>query len=75
MFCAMRAWDTRAEFGYMKQIEDQFQELASRIIDKSVTKIEEADKHKVDQFFSLWKMRAIFRAREVTDVQFNSSTE
>jgi hypothetical protein len=71
IFCAMRAWDTRAEFGYMKQIEDQFQELASRIIKKSVAKIEGADKHKVDQFFSLWKMRAIFRAKEVGDVKFN----
>ena len=74
MFCAMRAWDTRAESGYMKQIEDQFQELASRIIEKSATKIEGIEKHKVDQFFSLWKMRAIFRAKEVAEVQLNGIT-
>lgn len=74
MFCAMRAWDTRAEFGYMKKIEDQFQGLASRIIDKTVTKIEGSDKHRVDQFFALWKMRAMFRSKEVADVQFNGVT-
>jgi len=50
-FGAMRAWDTRAEFGYMKQIEDDFQEVALRIINRSVPKIEGTDKCKVDQFF------------------------
>jgi hypothetical protein len=75
IFCAMRAWDTRAEVGYMKQIESGFQALASLIIEDKVTKIEGPDKHKVDLFFALWKMRAIFRAKdgrakEMTDIQF-----
>jgi hypothetical protein len=74
IFCAMRAWDTRAEFGYMKQIEDDFQEVALRIINRSVAKIEGTDKCKVDQFFALWKMRAMFRSKEVADVQFNGVT-
>jgi hypothetical protein len=69
IFCAMRAWDTRAEIGYMKQIEDEFQELASRIIKRELAKIEAADKHKVDRFFALWKMRAIFKSKEVAEVQ------
>jgi len=71
IFGAMRAWDTRAEFGYMKQIEDEFQEVALRIIKGNITKIEGTDKHRVDQFYALWKMRAIFRSKEVADVQFN----
>jgi len=74
IFCAMRAWDARAEVGYMKQIEDEFQELASRIIRRKIIKIEVADKPKVDAFFALWKMRAIFRSKEVADVQFNGIT-
>ena len=74
IFCAMRAWDMRAELGYMKEIEDEFQELVSRIIKRNVTKIEGADKGKVNQFFALWKMRAIFRAKDMADVQINGVT-
>ena len=33
LFCASRVWDQRAESGYMKSIEDEFQKLANRIID------------------------------------------
>ncbi len=32
IFCAKRVWDRRAEFGYMKGIEDAFQGLASEIV-------------------------------------------
>jgi hypothetical protein len=32
MFCARRAWDQRAERGYMKSIEDEFQDLAERVL-------------------------------------------
>src|ERR1700730_5065135 len=32
VFCAKRVWDRRAECGYMKGIEDAFQELASEIM-------------------------------------------
>jgi Protein of unknown function (DUF4238) len=74
IFCAMRAWDTRAEVGYMKQIEREFRDLAERITNRTVTKIEAADKYKVDQFFALWKMRAMFRSKDVADVQFNGIT-
>lgn len=74
IFCAMRAWDMRAEVGYMKQIEDEFQEFASRIIDGSVRRVEAADKRKADQFFALWKMRAIFRDKELDDVPFTGIT-
>lgn len=33
IFCAMRAWDQQAERGYMKRIEDEFQHLASKVIE------------------------------------------
>lgn len=32
IFCARRAWDQRAEAGYMKSIEDDFQALVIRVI-------------------------------------------
>ena len=57
VFCAHRTWDQRAEAGYMKEIEDKFQELAERIISDrhSVSKEEQAV---VSEFFSLWNIRA-----------------
>jgi len=48
-FCAMGAWDNRAEAGYMREIEDEFQGLASRIIQAEVSKIDDANKQKVDR--------------------------
>ena len=74
MFCAMRAWDLRAEHGFMKQIEDEFQELAEKIIAGTVTMIGPADKGKVDRFFALWKWRAHFRDADPQEVQFNGVT-
>jgi hypothetical protein len=74
IFCAMRAWDLRAERGFMKQIEDEFQELAERIIAGTVTRIVAADKGKVDRFFALWKWRAHFRDADPQEVQFKGVT-
>lgn len=61
MFCARRAWDKRAEAGYMKSIEDGFQQLADEIIADRVTEIDDTQKHAVDYFFSLWYMRTRFK--------------
>jgi hypothetical protein len=44
IFCAKRAWDARAEFGFMKQIEDEFQLLASKVINGALTAISAAEK-------------------------------
>jgi hypothetical protein len=74
MFCAMRAWDLRAERGFMKQIEDEFQELAERIIAGQVATSGADDKGKVDRFFGLWKWRANFRNADPQEVQFNAVT-
>jgi hypothetical protein len=71
IFCAKRAWDTGAETGFMKHIEDQFQPLASLIIKEKITKIDEPeDKHKIDLFFALWRCRAIYKTKDMTDVPF-----
>ncbi len=74
MFCAMRVWDLQAERGFMKQIEDEFQELAGKIIAGTVSTIGPADKGKVDRFFGLWKWRAHFRDADPQEVQFNGVT-
>jgi hypothetical protein len=74
VFYAMRAWDMHAERGYMKKIEDEFQNIASQIVEGTLTKIDSVVKHKIDRFFALWKMRAIFRDKEMSDVSFNGLT-
>ena len=58
IFCAMRAWDQRAERGYMKRIEDEFQRLASMIIEGALSEMGEAEKSIVDRFYALWYRRA-----------------
>ncbi len=74
VFCARRAWDQRAELGYMKQIEDTFQPLASGIIEGTVTSISEADRRIVNTFYSLWYFRARHRHLPVQGIQMNGVT-
>jgi hypothetical protein len=74
IFCAKRAWDARAEFGYMKQIEDAFQLLASKVVDGTLTAISVAEKGAVDCFYGLWKMRAVYRDKETADIAFKQVT-
>jgi len=74
IFCAMRVWDRRAEFGYMKGIEDAFQKLASEIIEDTVTTIDTKQKETVDAFFALWKLRADYKTADENAVIFKSVT-
>ena len=50
IFCAKRAWDQRAEVGYMKSIEDLFQNLADKIV-VARRSPEPAEHDIVSQFF------------------------
>lgn len=65
-FCAQRSWDQRAEAGFMKEIEDEFQALAEeiiagrRLIDAQVSRI-------VTRFFALWCLRFHFRHNPMPD--------
>lgn len=60
LFCANRKWDQRAEEGYMKEIEDQFQDLAENIVN-SISSISPSEYPTVANFFSLWHLRARLR--------------
>jgi hypothetical protein len=74
IFCAKRAWDQRAERLYMKEIEDEFQSLASKVIDGVVSKIGEAEKSVVDHFYALWHMRARHRTLPSQEIQMEGAT-
>ncbi|WP_313618646.1 hypothetical protein [Agrobacterium sp.] len=68
IFCARRAWDQRSESGYMREIEDEFQELTDRTISnlEGVTRV--SDKRVVGRFFALWYMRS--RYNQLKDQEY-----
>lgn len=74
IFCAKRAWDQRAEAGYMKSIEDAFQELADEVIAGKVTALDPEQKVKVDAFYALWKARAEHRNADTNPIRFKNVT-
>lgn len=74
IFCARRAWDQRAEAGYMRHIESAFQALADKIIDGVVSEIGEAEKRVVNDFYSLWYVRARRRNLKEQEVQMKGVT-
>jgi len=58
VFCASRIWDQRAEAGYMKSIEDAFQEILNRVLANPVEIIFSAsDKKWINRFYALWVLR------------------
>ena len=65
IFCARRAWDQRAEVGYMKAIEDAFQGLVAPILEGTKIDIQDADAVTASNFYALWYMRS--RRRELPD--------
>ena len=69
MFCARRAWDHGSETGFMKRIEDAFQDLVGKIIGGAVTTIAGSDKRIVDQFFALWYVRSRHRTLAIQEIQ------
>jgi len=69
IFCARRAWDQRAEAGYMKSIEDPFQNLAVKIIKGLVLTIGDKEKRIVNEFFALWYMRSRYRNLGAQEIQ------
>jgi hypothetical protein len=56
MFCARRVWDERAERGYMKSIEDQFQDLAEKLL-AALPHLDGAQHTVVTRFYALWRLR------------------
>jgi hypothetical protein len=69
IFCASRAWDERTETGFMKRIEDEFQQIIGPIIEGKAGSIEPEQKRVVDRFYALWHMRARFRHLQTQEVQ------
>lgn len=74
LFCARRAWDERAESGYMKRIEDRFQAIARPIIDGQTATVAPEQKPAIDRMFALWYMRARYRELDAQEIQLAGIT-
>lgn len=67
LFFALRLWDQRAESGYMKSIEDEFQTLATSILNGTVRNIGGDEKRVVDEFYALWNTRMAWKNNRIPD--------
>lgn len=67
IFCARRVWDQRAEHGYMKEIEDEFQALADTVINGDMTQFSDRENDLASSFFCLWDIRVHFRNNPIED--------
>jgi len=69
IFCARRAWDQRAETGYMKRIEDEFQKIVGPIVDGKVATLVPEHKPAIDRMYALWYMRSRYRELESQEIE------
>jgi hypothetical protein len=70
-FCAQRSWDQRAESGFMKQIEDRFQEVARRIVHDPTITVNPEDMNTLNLFLALWARRTQHRVLEAQNIKLN----
>ncbi|TVQ83327.1 MAG: DUF4238 domain-containing protein [Micavibrio sp.] len=57
LFCAKRVWDQSSESGYMKSIEDKYEDMLKRTYHKVTYQISEQDQITVGEMFFLWMCR------------------
>lgn len=74
LFCARRVWDQRAEAGYMKQIEDDFQALADRIVG-GLSNLDNGASGIISKFFALWSLRLQTNCNPYDDRVLNGVVE
>ena len=69
LFCARRIWDQKSESGYMKDIEDSFQSLASKIVANQITELGEPENRIALDFFALWELKHHHNSNPVNDTE------
>jgi hypothetical protein len=67
IFCAKRAWDQRAEKGYMNKIETNF----FNVINSLSRPFNERDHDAITRYFHLWRLRGEARDKESKPIHFN----
>jgi hypothetical protein len=71
IFCARRAWDERAETGYMKRIEDDFQKIVDPMVDGKAQTLASESKPAIDRMYALWYLRSRHRELESQEIQLS----
>lgn len=67
-FCALRTWDQRAEDGFMKEIEDKFQNLADKIAEgKIVRRLTREEEDVITDMYILWNCRWHWNKNPIAD--------
>lgn len=69
VFCARRAWDQRAETGYMKRIEDEFQRIVGPLVEGNAETLATEHKAAIDRMYALWYMRSRYRELELQEIE------
>lgn len=67
IFCAQRVWDQQAESGFMKGVEDAFQELAGEILSGRIQRFGASEAEVINEFYCLWNIRARNKQSPVAD--------
>ncbi|WP_189415165.1 DUF4238 domain-containing protein [Cellvibrio zantedeschiae] len=58
MFCVHRLWDQRAEQGYGKKIEDNYQSVVERVLASGCRVLSSKDNEIISEFYALWCLRS-----------------
>ena len=70
VFCARRAWDEKAESGFMLEVESRYQDLAHEIASGRLTRRLEPDEQSVvTDMYGLWNIRWHYCSQPVPDQQ------
>ena len=70
IFCARRTWDERAESGFMKEIEDTYQDFADRVAaGKVVRRLSDIERKIVTDMFALWNIRCLWKNKPLDDTK------
>lgn len=71
LFCVERLWDQRAEAGYMKKIEDEFQGLVNELEAGRSGPLSSAEHKYITRFWGLWYWRNHFIDSPLDDTALN----
>ena len=70
VFCARRAWDQKAESGFMLEVESRYQDLAHEIASGRLRRRLEPDEQSVvTDMYGLWNIRWRYSSQPVPDQQ------
>lgn len=67
VFCAARAWDERAEHGFMIKIEDEYRKLAENVLSNTSINLDAKQQIVVTEMFALWNVRTHWKKQPADD--------